>query len=325
MFKSKSLLMILIVLIISGCSSQEEPATLSPVNLEPVPVQILISEVLTGVEGNNQADFIELYNAGTEIADLKGYSLWYQLNDSGEEILLYRWNETTLIPPLGHFLLIQEGQQFGLEADALINQPLVPTRGGLSLRSGEKIEDQLTWGTGPAQMTENHPAIKMDPEVSLQRNPGKDSTNPGDTDDNQIDFSLNLSPDPQNTGSLVLHEQAGELQYSVDFPQLIKPGSEFSAELTIHNNTGIEIKNILVTISLPEHITMQEGISSFTKQGNRIEWQIPDLQEGDTLTISIPLQAAFTFSDISLPNSYLEAENWPLPAFNGPIYAEIGG
>ncbi len=37
-------------------------------------------------------------------------------------------------------------------------------------------------------MTENHPAIKMDPEVSLERNPGKDSTNPEDTDDNQIDF-----------------------------------------------------------------------------------------------------------------------------------------
>ncbi|MCD4803948.1 MAG: lamin tail domain-containing protein [Anaerolineales bacterium] len=325
MFKSKSLLMILIVLIISGCRSQEEPVALPSINLEPVPVQILISEVFTGVEGNNQADFIELYNVGTEIADLKGYSLWYQLNDSGEEILLYRWSETSLIPPLGHFLLIQAGQQFNVEADALINQPLVPTRGGLSLRIGEKIEDQLTWGEGPAQMTENHPAIKMGPEISLQRNLEKDSSNPEDTDNNQIDFSLNPSPDPQNTGSLVLHELAGELQYTIDFPQLIKPGSEFSAELTVHNNTGIEIKNILVIISLPEHITLQEEIPSFIKQGNRIEWQIPNLQKGDTLTISLPLQAAFTFSDLSLPNSYLEAENWPLPAFNGPVYAEIGG
>ncbi len=325
MFKSKFLLIILIFLIISGCSSQEEPVTFLPVNLDPAPVQILISEVFTGVEGNNQADFIELYNAGSEIADLQGYSLWYQLNDSREEILLYRWNETTLIPPLGHFLLIQAGQQFNVEADALINQPLVPTRGGLSLRIGEKIEDQLTWGDGPAQMTENHPAIKMDQEVSLQRNSGKDSTNPKDTDDNQNDFSLNPSPDPQNTGSLVLHELAGELQYTMDFPQLIKPGSKFSAELRVYNNTGIEIKKILVTLSLPEHITLQEGISLFAKQGNRIEWQIPDLQAGDAITISLPLQAAFTFSDISLPNSYLEAENWPLPAFNGPIYAEIGG
>ena len=58
MFKSKFLLIILIVLIISGCSSQEEPDTI-------LPVQILISEVLTGVEGNKQSDFIELYNAGT--------------------------------------------------------------------------------------------------------------------------------------------------------------------------------------------------------------------------------------------------------------------
>jgi len=318
MFKSKFLLITLIVLIISGCSSQEEPDTI-------LPVHILISEVLTEVEGNNQADFIELHNAGTEIADLKGYSLWYQLNDSGEEILLYHWNETTLIPPLGHYLLIQAGQQFSVEADALINHALIPNRGGLSLGIGDDIEDQLTWGEGPEGMTEKRPADEMGPGVSLQRNQGKKSERLEDTDNNQKDFSKNPSPDPQNTGSLVLHELAGELQYTIDFPQLITPGSEFSAELSVHNNTGIEIKNILVTISLPEHITLQEEISSITKQGNRLEWQIPDLQEGDTLSVSLPLQAAFTFSDISLPNSFLIAENWPLPAFNGPVYAEIGG
>ena len=318
MFKSKFLLITLVVLIISGCSSQQKPDTI-------LPVQILISEVLTEVEGNNQADFIELHNAGTEIADIKGYSLWYQLNDSGEEILLYHWNETTLIPPLGHYLLVQAGQQFNVEADALINHALVPNRGGLSLRTGDDIEDQLTWGEGPERMTEKRPADEMGPGVSLQRNQGKKSGRLEDTDNNQKDFSKNPSPDPQNTGSLVLHELAGELQYTIDFPQLINPGSEFSAELNVHNNTGIEIKNILVTISLPEHITLQEEISSITKQGNRLEWQIPDLQEGDTLSVSLPLQAAFTFSDISLPNSFLIAENWPLPAFNGPVYAEIGG
>ncbi|MGB2956085.1 MAG: lamin tail domain-containing protein, partial [Anaerolineales bacterium] len=318
MFKSKFLLITLIVLIISGCSSQEEPDII-------LPAQILISEVLTELEGNNQADFIELHNAGTEIADIKGYSLWYQLNDSGEEILLYRWNETTLIPPLGHYLIIQAGQQFNVEPDALINHALVPNRGGLSLRIGDDIEDQLTWGEGPEGMTEKRPADEMGPGVSLQRHQGKKSGRLEDTDNNQKDFSQNPSPDPQNTGSLVLHELAGELQYTIDFPQLINPGSEFSAELSVHNNTGIEIKNILVTISLPEHITLQEEISSITKQGNRLEWQIPDLQEGDALSVSLPLQAAFTFSDISLFNSYLEAENWPLPAFNGPVYAEIGG
>ncbi len=189
MFKSKSLLMILIVLIISGCSSQEEPDTMLPFSLDQVPVQILISEVLTEVEGNNQADFIELHNAGTEIADIKGYSLWYQLNDSGEEILLYHWSETTLIPPLGCYLLIQAGQQFPVEADAFINHALVPNRGGLSLRIGDDIEDQLTWGEGPEQMTEKRPADEMALGISLQRNHIKKSEWLEDTDNNQKDFS----------------------------------------------------------------------------------------------------------------------------------------
>ncbi|NOQ40425.1 MAG: hypothetical protein GQ562_08920, partial [Anaerolineales bacterium] len=318
MFKSKFLLITLIVLIISGCSSQEYPDTI-------LPVQILISEVLTGVEGNKQADFIELYNAGTEIADLKGFSLWYQLTDDGEEVLLYHWDQTTLIPPLGHYLLLQFEQQFEVLADGFFNHALVPNRGGLSLRKNEDIVDQLSWGDGPSQMKEGRPAAEIVPGSSLERKPGGESGNTKDTDKNKNDFSLNTSPNPQNTGSRVIHELANKLLYTMDFPQLIKPGSEFSAELSVHNNTEIEIKNIMVTISLPEHITLQEGISSFTKQGNQLEWQIPDLQEGDTLSVTLPLQAAFTFSDISLPNSYLEAENWPLPAFNGPVYAEIGG
>ena len=70
-FKISSLLMILII--IAGCGQQvESPSSGQPLVLQFVPVQILISEVLTGVEGNNQADYIELYNPGTETADLNG-------------------------------------------------------------------------------------------------------------------------------------------------------------------------------------------------------------------------------------------------------------
>jgi len=318
MFKSKFLLLTLIVLVISGCSSQEEPDII-------LPVQILISEVLTEVEGNKQADFIELFNAGTEIADLKDYSLWYQLTDDGEEVLLYHWDQTTLIPPLGHYLLLQFDQQFEVPADGLFNHSLVPNRGGLSLRKNKDVIDQLSWGDGPSQMKEGRSAAEMVPGSSLERKPGGESGNAKDTDKNKNDFSLNTSPNPQNTGSRVIHELANKLQYSVDFPALIKPGSDFIASITIRNDSGIEIKDIRVSLPLPEHIILQEESFSFTNQENQIEWQISALPDGETFAATLPLQAAYTFSDISLPNSYLEAENWPLPAFNGPIYAEIGG
>ena len=101
---------------ITSCKGSQE-ITDPQSSLGNVPVKILISEVFTGVEGNNQADFIELYNAGTTIADLNGYTLWYQLNDSSEEILLFEWTEETLIPPLGYYALIQANQFFAIQPD----------------------------------------------------------------------------------------------------------------------------------------------------------------------------------------------------------------
>ena len=325
MSNSKYLFIILIVLLISGCSAAEEPVGQQSITVDPAPGKILISEVSTGAEENNKYDYIELYNAGSEIADLNGYSLWYQLKDDGEEILLIEWDDITLIPPFGYYLLTGGGQEFDVVGDAKINQPLVPSRGGLSLRNGDNIEDQLSWGTGPAGMSESGSAAEMTPGVYLVRIPAKGETSPADSDNNQTDFSLATSPNPQNTGSPVLHDLAGDLLYTIDFPPMIKPGSEFSAELSVHNNTGIELINILVSIPLPDFITLQEGSSSGTIEGNQVEWTIPDLQSGSSFIAELPLQANFTFSEIILINSYLEVENWPLPVFNGPIYAEIGG
>ena len=45
---------------------------------------VLISELLPGIPGNNNHEFIELYNVGTEPVDLSGWSLWYQLDDNQE-------------------------------------------------------------------------------------------------------------------------------------------------------------------------------------------------------------------------------------------------
>jgi hypothetical protein len=57
----------------------EEPAAQPQPADEPA---ILISEVLAGIEGNNNFEFIELTNTGTEAPfDLKGWSLWYRLDD----------------------------------------------------------------------------------------------------------------------------------------------------------------------------------------------------------------------------------------------------
>ncbi len=319
----KILLLIISLLLLSSCkqTSEQSPPSLE---LEEIPARVLISEVYTGEEGNNQADFIELYNAGMQIADLEGYSLWYQLKDGSEEILLASWDEPTLIPPLGYYALVQEGQQFGVLPDRVFNQPLVPSRGGLSLRSGAEIADQVSWGSGPSAMAEGSPAPAMLPGSSLARSIDQETGSCQDSDQNQADFSLNSTPVLQNTGSPINHPAAGALGFKLDFPTLVKPGEEFTASFKVSNHTGLELENIQFELTLPKNITLQEN-APVQSEGGRIISTIPTLEDGSTAVVSLPLQGEYTFGDFSLHNLYLQASNWPFPAFAGPFYGEIGG
>ncbi len=154
--------------------------------------------MLAGVEGNNLHDFIELYNPTLEIIDLKGYSLWYQLKEEDEPALVHVWDESYLVPPFGHFLLGQEGQDFGIRPDLVINQPLQPARGGLILKDpAREVVDSLGWGNAPQSAIEGSPAEKMTNGISLSRRLFGGLTQ---TTMPPISFLMNR-PDPENTGS----------------------------------------------------------------------------------------------------------------------------
>ena len=106
-----------------------------------------VSEVLTGVKGNNNFEFIELHNTGNSIIDLQGWSLWYQLTSDGGELPIFRWEAQFLIPPHGHFLLGRAGQDLGIVKDAEFEQGLITTKGGLELRRPDgDVADALGWG-----------------------------------------------------------------------------------------------------------------------------------------------------------------------------------
>jgi uncharacterized repeat protein (TIGR01451 family) len=82
---------------LAGCGSEASPTvppspTTPPEPPAPLLAQegILFSEVLPGVHGvNNNLEFIELDNAGSEAVDLNGWSLWYRLANGKEEESVY--------------------------------------------------------------------------------------------------------------------------------------------------------------------------------------------------------------------------------------------
>ena len=68
---------------------------------------VTFSEVLAGVPGNNNREFIELYNAGQTAVDLNGWSIWYRTRADQEPERILRWDGPSDIPPLGHLLLVR--------------------------------------------------------------------------------------------------------------------------------------------------------------------------------------------------------------------------
>ncbi|NOZ73348.1 MAG: lamin tail domain-containing protein, partial [Chloroflexi bacterium] len=110
------------------------PATATPTLEPPQTAAVVISEVLGGIKGNNNREFIELYNPTELLVDLKGWSLWYRLKSGDEEVLVYRWRNSALIPPHGHFLLGRAEQDLGIIPDATFTQALNIFNGGLQLR-----------------------------------------------------------------------------------------------------------------------------------------------------------------------------------------------
>ena len=100
----------------------------------------------------------------------KGWSLWYKLSENDKEIQVYTWAEPALIPPQGHYLLVFDDQDLGLDADAVFDVGMIPQRGGLQLRRPDRTAaDSLAWGDGPAGYGEGGLAAAMKNGIALER------------------------------------------------------------------------------------------------------------------------------------------------------------
>ncbi|HEY77475.1 MAG TPA: lamin tail domain-containing protein, partial [Thermoflexia bacterium] len=144
---------------------------------------LVISEVMAGATGNNNYEFIELYNATEEPFDLEGYRLTYRLSPDAEEVLIYAWDEPSAIPPHGHFLLVRAGIDVGAVPDGEFDQPLNTRFGGLTLWDpAGGVADRIGWGDKP-ELAEGEPAPALENDKSLERRPGGEAGNGQDTDD----------------------------------------------------------------------------------------------------------------------------------------------
>ena len=295
---------------------------------QPGPVaRALISEVLGGVQGNNDHDFIELYNPSPDTPlNLDGMTLWYQLEEGKEERILYRWTETAYLPPHGHYLLGRLGQTYAAEVDAFFDLSLATSRGGLLLRGADdQPVDSLSWGDDPQKYGEGEAAPATTRGVSLERKPGGEQGHSTDTDDNSSDFSLQEDPWPQGTASRVTPFREERLEIKVSAPETVKPGERFRYQVEVTNHTGQKLHGVQTVLPLPRELSAEQDGTLWVEQAGSLVWTIDQLERGESSQAELNLQAPWTYLDARLINYFVEAEDWPVPAFGGPVQTSVAG
>ena len=307
--------------LLAGCSvSSSEPPTLEPPSTYP----ILVSEVMAGKQGNNNYEFIELYNPGDGLIDLQGWSLWYRLTTSDDDLPIFSWETRSLIPPHGHYLLIRSGEDLGLPADAFFTQGLNTSGGGLTLRNASgSTEDSLGWGAAPAGFLEGVAAPKIQNDYSLERKPGGHAGNTSDTDNNETDFFLQSSPSPQSTGSDAFPALTIPFQIELTVPDSLKPGESFPLVLTLRNISAQPIVNLSIVFPIPSELTVIESPADVTLSGADATWMVSELPPWTDAKIQITLKVPWTYFTTAFRNYYAHSDTFGTYAFGEPHWISV--
>ncbi len=282
---------------------------------------VLISELLPGVPGNNNLEFVELYNAGPDVVDLKGWSLWYRMTDDQEERRLVIWGKPTHLPGYGHLLLAREGEDIGAVADGTFDVPIFERRGGLQLRDAEGgVVDTLGWGDAPLSFVQDVPAPAPEGGASLERLPGAEAGHAQDTDDSTADFQSRKEPLPQNSGDPTTPEPADALVVEALLPASVAPGSAMTVTVVVENRVGRDLGALQVAVPLPEGITALseargEGVSTAVAEvaleagdEGAVVYTIAELASGATHRTEVTVQSPWRYGAVHLRGYHASAE-----------------
>ena len=283
---------------------------------------LLISELMVGVPGNNNYEYIELYNAGPLAVELEGWSLWYLLADNQEAQLVYEWSAPAGLAGYGHYLLAREGEDVGTLADVLFSTPLA-AKGALILRdaAGEDV-DVVGWGSAPAIAAS--PALAPDDGRALERQPGGPEGNWQDNDDDAADFALTKQPNPQNSGALPTPAGDGSLVVLLDAPAEMTPGTAFDVLLVVENQLEADAEAITVLLPVPAGLELLNAPAEVTVTGSGIEWTIDSLISGDLAELSLTFQTPWTYTTTRF-GGYYAATPDGRRAYGEPRPLAVGG
>ncbi len=303
------LVLLILAALIAGCTRSPQPSN----QISKDPSRILINEIFTGTSDNNNLEFIELHNTGSELIDLQGWSLTYRLVSSEADLNVFKWESSTLVPPYGYLLLVRRGQDFGLSPDGYFEQSLNNTGGGLGLRNEEgSLVDAVGWGKNPPTLTEGTSAPEIEKGWSLARKQAENGSKVTDSDDNFSDFLLVTEPNPQNVTYRSVATEDQPIQIILDAPQEVQPGEDVEFTLSVENLSQNTLVNLIVLIPFPDSLEQIRPGVGWSREGNVLQTEIDTLDPGDSYISQLQAQAPWTYGTIAIQNARvtLEDDHW---------------
>ena len=306
----------LALVVLVSCVPATGPSTPAPGFAPSSPI---ISEVMAGTPGNNNFEFIELYNPSDLPIDLQGWSLWYRLATSEEDLLVYEWTRPALIPPRGFYLLVRSGEEIGRTPDARFEQSLNTSGGGLLLRNPQnQTQDRLAWGKAPEAYRQGEPAPAIEAGCSLQRR--QEALGKFEPPNHAQDFLLVNTPDPQNVATASVFTP---LRLKSTIEAQPKPGETFHLTLLLENLADDPLSVSSVSFDLPEGVELRPLQEGLTLSEGRAVWTPGALEPGGVLTRQVALVAPWTYLQAPIRNIMAVLEPPTSYAFSETLWIEI--
>ena len=306
--------------LLSACAPAP-PASPSPAPGSPTQPPVVISQVMAGAAGDNNHEFVELYNSASSDVDLAGWRLTYRLPSSSADLPFYAWDQAAWIPAHGHYLLAREDEDVGAPPDAVFSQPLNLTSGGLALWDPEDdLADSLAWGERPATMGEGPAAPALRNGASLVRVQDPRSGEPQDTQANSADFEVTDTPQPRDSGTRAAFGPPPPFTFAVVAPASLSPGEAFALNLVIVNTSHQPVPSVTASLHLPDQVTTSSLPEGVSVQASELEWAAGMLAAGQSARIEINLRAPWGQSHLAFSNARAVAEGLSRTAFAVPVW-----
>lgn len=148
-----------------------------PVVQNPAAMKILISEVMAGSSASVGDEFIEIYNYGSEPADLTGWTIKKKTSSGAESALVATSRlEGKIIPAGKYFLLAHEGGYAGAAAADVLwpsSYSLAYTNNSITIYNGSgAVIDAVSWAEIPKDKSYLRQALDISAGFTVSDTPG---------------------------------------------------------------------------------------------------------------------------------------------------------